>query len=142
MPKQGWCVQDDKGGKASTADTTNNFQQWIALGWSPLDAKYRAKTIGKPDPSNPKHLPNHHRPWKEGGSMAMDPPPAPGASKPGASGTATNLSGPSQPKGGATQHADARARSASPPAHGSAANRIAPGQSQLCLLYTSDAADE
>ena len=71
--------------------------------------------------------------------MAMDPPPAPGASKPGASGTATNLSGPSQPKGGATQHADARARSASPPAHGSAANRIAPGQSQLQSPLSTEA---
>lgn len=35
-------------------------QQWVALGWAPLDAKYKAKRYGKPDASNPEHRNPHN----------------------------------------------------------------------------------
>ena len=65
------CIGHVQNGEASG---NSSFQQWIALGWAPLDAKYRAKKYGQPNPSNPKHLPTHLRPWKEGDSIFMDPP--------------------------------------------------------------------
>lgn len=37
-------------------------QQWISLGWEPLEAKHHTKQYGKPDPSNPLHMvPSRYR---------------------------------------------------------------------------------
>lgn len=65
-------------------------QQWISLGWAPLDAKYRAKRFGKPDPTNPLHVPNHHRPWKDA-NMSLDPTGAGISTAAGASSSGVNL---------------------------------------------------
>lgn len=107
-------------------------QQWIALGWAPLDAKYRAKKFGKPDPNNPLHRPSHPRPWKDSSA-----PTAPNT----AAGT-SNAQKPSiaTPNGGADAVATGgsmQQRSASPSAAcGTAANK---SQSQANRLSSAEA---